>query len=231
MRLGRDVALDRHRAGRPQHQRRLRLDRPRAALGGGPRGRRRPRASPSTATATACWRSTPPGAAVDGDQILALCAVDLARPRGAARRRRRDDHDDQPRLPPRDGRREGIEVRWTDVGDRYVLEEMRSNGFVLGGEQSGHLIDLLARPLRRRPRRRPPPAAARCASAARTSATAGGHRPAPAAEARQRDASTRKAGPAGRRRRVGGGARVRRPRWARTAVSSSVRRGPSRSSG
>ena len=37
---------------------------------------------------------------------------------------------------------EGIEVRWTDVGDRYVMEEMRSNGFTLGGEQSGHLIDL-----------------------------------------------------------------------------------------
>ena len=37
---------------------------------------------------------------------------------------------------------EGIEVRWTDVGDRYVMEEMRGNGFTLGGEQSGHLIDL-----------------------------------------------------------------------------------------
>jgi phosphoglucosamine mutase len=36
----------------------------------------------------------------------------------------------------------GIEVRWTDVGDRYVLAEMRESGYVLGGEQSGHLIHL-----------------------------------------------------------------------------------------
>jgi phosphoglucosamine mutase len=30
----------------------------------------------------------------------------------------------------------------TAVGDRYVLERMRAGGFVLGGEQSGHVIDL-----------------------------------------------------------------------------------------
>jgi phosphoglucosamine mutase len=40
----------------------------------------------------------------------------------------------------------GIEVRWTDVGDRYVLAEMRAAGFVLGGEQSGHLIHLPSSP-------------------------------------------------------------------------------------
>jgi len=36
----------------------------------------------------------------------------------------------------------GLNVITAPVGDRYVLEEMKKNGFVLGGEQSGHLIFL-----------------------------------------------------------------------------------------
>jgi phosphoglucosamine mutase len=36
----------------------------------------------------------------------------------------------------------GIELAETKVGDRYVLEEMRSRKAVLGGEQSGHIIFL-----------------------------------------------------------------------------------------
>ena len=34
----------------------------------------------------------------------------------------------------------GIRVRTTGVGDRYVLEELRSGDFSLGGEQSGHIV-------------------------------------------------------------------------------------------
>jgi phosphoglucosamine mutase len=34
----------------------------------------------------------------------------------------------------------GITMLETKVGDRYVLEEIRANGYTLGGEQSGHVI-------------------------------------------------------------------------------------------
>lgn len=38
--------------------------------------------------------------------------------------------------------REGIDVATTKVGDRYVLEEMIKENYVIGGEQSGHIIFL-----------------------------------------------------------------------------------------
>ncbi len=38
--------------------------------------------------------------------------------------------------------RDGIELVRAAVGDRYVLEIMRAGGYALGGEQSGHIIDL-----------------------------------------------------------------------------------------
>ena len=85
------------------------------------------------------------GAVVDGDQILAALAIWL------------EERGDLPgrsvvtttmtNLGFRRAMAErGIEVRWTDVGDRYVLAEMRAAGLVLGGEQSGHLIHLPSGP-------------------------------------------------------------------------------------
>src|SRR5882672_3427349 len=36
----------------------------------------------------------------------------------------------------------GVAVATTNVGDRYVLEELRTREWVLGGEQSGHIIEM-----------------------------------------------------------------------------------------
>ena len=79
------------------------------------------------------------GQLVDGDQILAICALAL-RERGAlAARHRRRHGDEQPRF--RHAMDDaGIKVIETAVGDRYVLEAMRAGGYTLGGEQSGHVV-------------------------------------------------------------------------------------------
>ena len=81
------------------------------------------------------------GVVVDGDELIALAALHL---RAAGRL-------------PGNGvavtvmtnygfhtamRDAGIEVATTGVGDRYVLEELRRRDWALGGEQSGHIIDL-----------------------------------------------------------------------------------------
>ena len=39
-------------------------------------------------------------------------------------------------------KRMGLALVRTKVGDRYVVEEMRANGYNLGGEQSGHIMFL-----------------------------------------------------------------------------------------
>ena len=81
------------------------------------------------------------GELVDGDAVLALCARDLHE-RGVLRgggvvatvmsnlglERALADL--------------GLELVRTQVGDRYVVEEMRRSGYNLGGEQSGHVVFL-----------------------------------------------------------------------------------------
>ncbi len=75
------------------------------------------------------------GEVVDGDQIIAICALALGvdsvvvtTMTNMGFHRLMEEH--------------GIRVITTDVGDRYVLEALRARGRVLGGEQSGHLIVL-----------------------------------------------------------------------------------------
>lgn len=81
------------------------------------------------------------GQVVDGDQVLALCALDLQ----AAGRLR--EQTVVATVMSNFGlelclRGAGITLVRTAVGDRYVLEEMLRGGYVLGGEQSGHIIFL-----------------------------------------------------------------------------------------
>jgi phosphoglucosamine mutase len=40
----------------------------------------------------------------------------------------------------------GIEVATTDVGDRHVVDELAERNWVLGGEQSGHIVDMRLTP-------------------------------------------------------------------------------------
>ena len=73
------------------------------------------------------------GDALDGDQILAVLALDLGvdlvvvtSMTNLGFHRLMEER--------------GIRVVTTDVGDRYVLEALEAEGGVLGGEQSGHII-------------------------------------------------------------------------------------------
>ena len=79
------------------------------------------------------------GAVVDGDRILAMCALDYKR-RGCLA----NDTlvvTNLTNLGLHEAMKAaGIRVVTTEVGDRYVIEKMRANGYSLGGENSGHMI-------------------------------------------------------------------------------------------
>jgi phosphoglucosamine mutase len=75
------------------------------------------------------------GEIVDGDQIVAVLAL--------------DQQVDQVAVTVMTNlgfhalmREHGIRVHTTDVGDRYVLEALQREGAILGGEQSGHILFL-----------------------------------------------------------------------------------------
>ena len=79
------------------------------------------------------------GEVVDGDQVMAILALSL-RERGTLA----EDTVVATVMANLGFRiameRAGLHVVETAVGDRYVLEAMREGGYVLGGEQSGHII-------------------------------------------------------------------------------------------
>jgi phosphoglucosamine mutase len=79
------------------------------------------------------------GGVIDGDKVMAVCALEL---RGRGRLR---GNAIVATVMSNLGlhefcRSSGINLVCTDVGDRNVLERMRSDGFCIGGEQSGHTI-------------------------------------------------------------------------------------------
>jgi phosphoglucosamine mutase len=75
------------------------------------------------------------GELVDGDQIIAILALDLGVDLVAVTQM--TNHGFHSLM-----REHGVRVLTTDVGDRYVLEALWREGGVLGGEQSGHVIYL-----------------------------------------------------------------------------------------
>jgi phosphoglucosamine mutase len=81
------------------------------------------------------------GRPVNGDVIIAVLAIDLKR-RGLLAGNRVVITSMTNLGFHRLMREHDIEVEMTDVGDRYVLERMLQTGAVLGGEQSGHVVDL-----------------------------------------------------------------------------------------
>lgn len=81
------------------------------------------------------------GAVVDGDRIIALCALSL-KSQGLLK-----NDTVVTTIMSNVGlevglKKQGIQLLRSNVGDRYVVEAMRQGGHNLGGEQSGHLIFL-----------------------------------------------------------------------------------------
>jgi phosphoglucosamine mutase len=79
------------------------------------------------------------GAIVDGDQIMAILALSM-KARGELARNTLVATVMSNLGLKIAMKQAGITMLETNVGDRYVLEEIRANGYTLGGEQSGHVI-------------------------------------------------------------------------------------------
>jgi phosphoglucosamine mutase len=81
------------------------------------------------------------GRVVDGDAIMAICTGELVTRKELRKKTLVSTVMSNIGLE-RAVARWGVKVVRTRVGDRYVVEEMRRNGYNIGGEQSGHLVFL-----------------------------------------------------------------------------------------
>lgn len=81
------------------------------------------------------------GQVLDGDILLAICARDM-KSRGCLRGGGVVATVMSNLGLEKNLEEQGLKLRRTQVGDRYVVEAMREHGYNLGGEQSGHLIFL-----------------------------------------------------------------------------------------
>jgi phosphoglucosamine mutase len=81
------------------------------------------------------------GVVVDGDELIALAALHLRKagrlPGGGVAVTVMTNYGFHTAMESA-----GVEVATTPVGDRYVLEALREREWALGGEQSGHIIDM-----------------------------------------------------------------------------------------
>jgi phosphoglucosamine mutase len=82
---------------------------------------------------------TPDGTLIDGDHVLGILALQMQAQNGLPGNT--VVATDMSNSGLEDYLREHeIALKRTKVGDRYVMEQMRSGGFALGGEQAGHVI-------------------------------------------------------------------------------------------
>lgn len=81
------------------------------------------------------------GKILNGDQILAICALHMKKKNLLKNNTLVVTQMSNFGLEKK-MREEGIQVIKTNVGDKYVVEEMRKGQYNLGGEQSGHIIFL-----------------------------------------------------------------------------------------
>jgi phosphoglucosamine mutase len=81
------------------------------------------------------------GAIMNGDHILGLCALHMKKKGTLHHNTLVVTHMSNYGLEKKMNE-SGIQVVKTNVGDKYVVEEMRKHGYNLGGEQSGHIYKI-----------------------------------------------------------------------------------------